>query len=176
MLEIAIPDPSLVVLVGAAGSGKSTFAARYFRPDEVLSSDAYRELRSGDAANQAATRAAFGRLHLDLARRLSARRLSVADATNLERSARRALLQHAARTGLPSVAVVFDLPADLVLARNAARAVRVVDETVVREHLALVRALLDGPVAAFESEGFSLVVVVRDSLELDATHVTRTTS
>jgi predicted kinase len=176
VLEIAIPDPSLVVLVGAAGSGKSTFAARHFGPDEVLSSDRYRELVSGDAANQAATRAAFGRLHLDLARRLSARRLTVVDATNIERGARLALLQRAAREGLPSVAVVFDLPAELVLARNAARAIRVVDETVVRNHLARVRALLDGPGAGFESEGFSLVAVVRDPLALDSVQVVRTTS
>ena len=36
--EIEIADPSLVVLIGAAGAGKSTFAARNFAPDEILSS------------------------------------------------------------------------------------------------------------------------------------------
>lgn len=36
---LAVPDLSLVVLIGATGSGKSTFAARHFRPTEVLSSD-----------------------------------------------------------------------------------------------------------------------------------------
>ena len=57
--EIDIADPSLVVLIGAAGAGKSTFAARHFADDEVLSSDRYRRLVSGDEADQAATRAAF---------------------------------------------------------------------------------------------------------------------
>ena len=48
MTTLEIPDPSLVLLVGAAGAGKTTFAARHFPPDEVLSSDAYRALVSGD--------------------------------------------------------------------------------------------------------------------------------
>jgi ABC-type polysaccharide/polyol phosphate transport system ATPase subunit len=34
-----VPLGVLVALVGVTGSGKSTFAARHFRPTEVLSSD-----------------------------------------------------------------------------------------------------------------------------------------
>ena len=36
---MALPDPALVVLVGASGSGKSVWAAEHYRPDEVVSSD-----------------------------------------------------------------------------------------------------------------------------------------
>lgn len=176
MVVISIPDPSLVVLIGAAGSGKSTFAARHFQPTEVLSSDAYRAAISGDPANQAVSQAAFGRLHRDLSRRLAGRRLTVVDATNLGRGARRALLQRSALATVPSVAIVFDLPAGLVLARSAARAVRVVDEDVVRHHLAQVRILVDQPGADLESEGFDLVWILRDPGTMDAVQIVRMVS
>lgn len=173
MTELAIPDPSLVVLIGPAGSGKSTFAARHFHPSEVLSSDGYRALIAGDEADQTATPAAFGRLHRELVRRLGAGLLTVVDATNLEPAARRALLRRSSAAGLAAVAIVFDLPEAVVLARNAARANRVVDEQVVRHHIAQLRRWLDQPGFGVETEGFSLVLVVRDPLELDAITVVR---
>ena len=88
-MEIVLPDPSLVVLIGAAGVGKSTFAARHFRADEILSSDRYRAIVSGDEADQAATRIAFRLLHRDVRARLAAGRLTVVDATSVEASASR---------------------------------------------------------------------------------------
>ena len=42
--ELPIPELSLVVLIGASGSGKSTFARAQFRPTEVISSDFCRGL------------------------------------------------------------------------------------------------------------------------------------
>src|SRR5713101_6672995 len=39
MMKISIPKPSLVVLVGRSGSGKSSFAREHFLPTEILSSD-----------------------------------------------------------------------------------------------------------------------------------------
>ena len=47
-----IPELSLVVLVGVSGSGKSTFAARHFRPTEVISSDFCRGLVADDENDQ----------------------------------------------------------------------------------------------------------------------------
>ena len=83
--RIELRDPTLVVLVGAAGSGKSTFAARQFDPSEVLSSDAFREILTGDAADQRATKTAFSIIHREVSKRLAAGRTVVVDATNVER-------------------------------------------------------------------------------------------
>ncbi len=55
-MNISLPELSLLVLVGASGSGKSTFARRHFKPTEILSSDFCRGLVSDDANDQAATR------------------------------------------------------------------------------------------------------------------------
>jgi protein phosphatase len=171
---IAIPDPSLVVLVGAAGSGKSTFAARHFDASEVLSSDGYRALIGRDEADQRVTRAAFGRLHRDLAKRLGAGSLTVVDATNVESTARRTLVGLATTAGVASIAIVLDLPEPVVLARNAARSGRVVDEVVVRRHLSRLRRSVDEE-GVLHAEGFASFAIIRDPLELDQLTVIRET-
>ncbi len=182
MPVLAIPDPCVIVLIGAAGAGKSTFAARHFHPSEVLSSDGFRAMIAGDEADQGATRAAFGRLHRELDRRLGDGRLTVIDATNVERSARRALLMRSKAAGVVAVAIVLDLPPFTVLARSAARTGRVVAEPVVRRHLGLLRWALDGPGgvglgpgACLEAEGFSQVIVLRSQLEIEAIAIVRLT-
>jgi protein phosphatase len=173
VIELVIPDPSLVVLVGAAGAGKTTFAARHFETAETLSSDAYRAIVAGDEADQRATRAAFKALHRALDRRLGERRLTVVDATNVEPSARRALLARAAVADVPAIAIVLDLPAATILARNASRTARVVDERIVLRHLGRLRASLDGLAPILDAEGFQEVVVFRDPVAVDAIRVVR---
>jgi predicted kinase len=173
MTLVLIPDPALVMLVGAAGSGKSTFAARHFAPDEILSSDALRARISGDEANQAVSRTAFSILHRALERRLAAGRLTVVDATNADARGRIDLTRRARAAGVPAVAFVLALPDAVVLARNAGRA-RQVDEAVVRLQLARVEASLarDGLAA----EGLALTWVGRTADEVDSIVVERALS
>ena len=71
-MTIEIPELALVVLIGASGSGKSTFARRHFLQTEVLSSDYFRGLVSDDENNQSATPDAFEALYYLLDKRLAA--------------------------------------------------------------------------------------------------------
>jgi len=163
--DIEIPDPSVVVLVGAAGAGKSTFAAKHFAPDAVLSSDQLRAAISGDAADQSATRRAFTLLHRALDRRLAAGLLTVVDATNVTAAARRTIRRAAARNGVPVVAIVLDLPEEVVRERNAGRTGRVVPDQVVTRHLGQLADALSGRLA---DERLSAVIHLRDPAEADA--------
>jgi len=137
-MRLRVPDPSLLLLVGASGCGKSTFARAHFRDTEVVSSDACRALVSDDPSDQRASAGAFAVLHAIVEQRLAYRRLAVVDATNLRASARAPLLALARRHHLPVSAIVFDVAAEECVRRAGARPDRPVDADVVRRHAALV--------------------------------------
>jgi len=106
-MRVTIPELSLVLLIGPSGSGKSTFAARHFRPTEVLSLDAVRRMIADDDTDEGATEAAWGALLELAARRMSWGHLTVIDA-DLETAARRPpLLQLAEEQNYISVAFFF---------------------------------------------------------------------
>lgn len=163
---LRLPERCLVVLVGAAGAGKSTLAARLFPAEAILSSDAFRKLVSGDESDQRATRTAFAILHRELDRRLARGLTTVVDATSVTPSARRGLVRRAAAHGVPAVALVLDLAPELVLERNAMRAGHVVPEPAVRRQLADLRTSTRNGV--LEAEGFEAVHTVRTAADLDA--------
>lgn len=157
-MTIALPDPSLVLLIGPSGSGKSTFAARHFKPTEVVSSDFCRALISGDEADQSVSVDAFEVLHLIVAKRLKAGKLAAVDATNVFPAARASLLALAAAHGIPAIGIVFHLPGDVIRQRNRKRAGRVVEEAVIDKQTADLEASLEG----LAGEGFAAIHVLRD--------------
>jgi protein phosphatase len=155
------------MLIGIAGSGKTTFARRHFAPDEVVSSDAMRALVAGDPNDQAATDDAFELLHKVVEKRLRRGRLTVVDATNVESWARQQLLDVAWRARRPAVAIVLDPGLGIALERNAQRTDgRRPPATVRRQQRWLEQGLPD-----LANEGFSAVEHLRDPV-LDV-HVER---
>ena len=170
MTELAVPELSLVVLVGVTGSGKSTFARAHFRPTEVISSDFCRGLVADDENDQSATPAAFELLHYIAGQRLKAGRLTVIDATNVQPEARRELVALAREHDVLPVAIVLDLPEKLCAERNASRPDRDFGAHVLRRQRGQLRRGLSG----LKREGFRTVHVLRTPEEVDAATITRT--
>ncbi|WP_375431593.1 polynucleotide kinase-phosphatase [uncultured Friedmanniella sp.] len=162
MTELAIPELSLVCLVGASGSGKSTFGREHFAPFEVLSSDFCRGLVAGDENDQSATAAAFDVLHYITGRRLDGGHLTVVDATNVQPEARRTLVELARAHDVLPVAIVLDLPERVCLDRNAARPDRGFADSVVKRQ----RDQLRRSLRHLGKEGFRKVHVLHSEQEV----------
>src|SRR5437762_10862058 len=109
-MKITIPELSIIALLGASGSGKSTFARQHFKPTEVLSSDYCRGLVSDDENDQTATKEAFEVLHFIARKRLVGGRLTVIDATNVQPDSRKPLVALAREFHVLPIAIVFDFP------------------------------------------------------------------
>jgi alkanesulfonate monooxygenase SsuD/methylene tetrahydromethanopterin reductase-like flavin-dependent oxidoreductase (luciferase family)/predicted kinase len=131
---VPIPDPALVVLVGASGSGKSTWAAQHYRTEEVVSSDALRAIVGSGPADLEASADAFAVLEAVVAARVGRRLTTVVDTLGLDRDRRRSWLAAARAAGLPAVAVVVTAPEAVCRRRNAGRD-RPVPATVLTQQL-----------------------------------------
>lgn len=149
-MKITIPELSLVILMGASGSGKSSFARKHFRPTEILSSDFCRGLVSDDENNQSATKDAFEVLRYIAAKRLAAGKLTVIDATNVQPEDRKPLLQLAREYHYFAVAIVLNIPEQLCHERNKNRSDRSFGPHVVRRHSQNLRRSL----RSLQKEGF----------------------
>lgn len=91
-MQITIPVPALVMLVGPAGAATAIFAQSHFRPDEIVAAEA-------DAA------------HDVVQKRLAAGLLTVIDAAGLQPTDRRPFLALAREHNVPPVAIGFGLSA-----------------------------------------------------------------
>jgi protein phosphatase len=156
-------------MIGAAGSGKSTFARKHFAATEIVSSDALRAAVSDDEADQSASGDAFHLLRLIVSKRLRRGRLTVVDATNVQAKARHGLLAMAAKNSRPAAAIVLNLPAAVCLARNHARLDRRVSPDVVEKQVADLAA----SVPTLDQEGFQKVYVMDNTGDMDSVCILR---
>jgi len=168
-VELRIPDFSLVVLIGASGSGKSTFAARHFLDTEVVSSDACRGLVADDPNDQTATGPAFELLHFIAARRLEGRRLTVVDATNVQPEARKPLVALARQFHALPVAIVLDIPRRICEERNTGREDRSFGSRVIRQQASQLRQSLRG----LNREGFRFIYRLGSPEEVEGVEIQR---
>jgi alkanesulfonate monooxygenase SsuD/methylene tetrahydromethanopterin reductase-like flavin-dependent oxidoreductase (luciferase family)/predicted kinase len=146
----------MIVLVGASGAGKSTWARARYRDQEIVSSDELRGVVGCGRHDLDASPDAFLLLDQIVAARVRRGLTCVIDTVGLEPERRRGYLAVAKAHGLPAVAVVFAADAALVRDRNASR-----DRPVPAPALRAQLARAANAVAEIDGEGWDRVVVVR---------------
>ena len=150
-----LPDPCVVVLAGAAGSGKSTWAAAHYARAEIVSTDALRAAVGTGPADLDASADAFAVADLVIDARLRRGLTTVIDTLGLEPGRRVDYLDRARAAGLATALVILDAPARLCRIRNAERD-RPVPAEALTGQLRRVRELR----AQANSEGWDRVVVL----------------
>ncbi|MDR1687990.1 MAG: polynucleotide kinase-phosphatase [Clostridiales bacterium] len=169
-MRIEIPELAVVALIGVSGSGKSTFAKKFFKPTEVLSSDYFRALISDDENNQRVTSQAFDTLYYVANKRLELGLLTVIDATNVQKEARVSVINLAKEQNCHAVAIVLDMPEKLCKERNAKRGDREFEGHVIARQAEQLRR----SVRHLQKEGFRYVFVLKSEDELSGVEIVRT--
>ncbi|MGO4294948.1 polynucleotide kinase-phosphatase [Chitinophaga sp. RAB17] len=155
--HISIPELSLVLLIGPSGAGKSTFAHRFFKPTEIISSDVCRGLISDDENNQTVSADAFELVRFIAAKRLKLGLLTVIDATNVQPESRREWVRLAREYHVLPVAIVLNMPEQVCQERNTLRSDRNFGTHVIPQQISqLKRGLRD-----LREEGFRQIFEMR---------------
>jgi protein phosphatase len=144
-----------VVLCGPAACGKSTFAERHFRPTQVISSDWARARVADDERDQRCNAQAFALVHFLIEQRLTVNRLCVVDSTALTSQARKELLDLAKKFQVPTTLMLFQVPLETCIERDAKRERSVGRAIVERQYQAFEQSK-----EAIRQEGFDQVVEI----------------
>jgi polynucleotide kinase-phosphatase len=142
-MQIILPYAGIVLLVGPSNSGKSTLLRdlienKKIMPSEVISSDEFRVLvsdiefidwrdRPKDEADglfdeyQNISKEAFSMMDSVIEARCRLNKLTFVDATHLQPDDRKKYIALAKRSYVPIVAIVLDIPQDVLLERDKER-------------------------------------------------------
>jgi F420-dependent oxidoreductase-like protein len=151
--EVVLPSPCLVVLVGISGSGKSTWAAAHFAPEQIVASDALRAAVGAGEDDITASTDAFAVLEEIVTRRVKRKLTTVIDTLGLDSDRRAQWLAAARAKGLSTACVAFAVP--VTEARDRLRA----------RHKSVPQRVLSGQAKQFkeqlaiiDGEGFDVVL------------------
>jgi F420-dependent oxidoreductase-like protein len=151
-MELRLPAPCVVVLIGASGSGKTTWTQAHFAANEVVSSDALRATVGIDEDDMAASSVAFELLEKIVAERIRRNLTTVIDTTGLEPDRRVAWVAAAHDAGLPVYAILFDADIETIDPANR-RKTHPVPKSVLRKQL----SKFDRASQEVEDEGFDAI-------------------
>jgi protein phosphatase len=162
---IKLSQRTLVVLCGAAGSGKSTFAHRLvashqhqgLRVTSIVSSDHCRALVCDDETNQQVNRDSFDLFHYIIYKRMLQGRFTVADSTALQAEARYRMLGLARRHNYYTCIFVFDIPLATCIQQDQSRQ-RTVGEQVITYHTNQLQQTLTD----IQGEGWHQIHILKD--------------
>jgi protein phosphatase len=136
-LEIHLPKDSIIVLSGIPGSGKSTFAKKYFKEEQILSSDYFRKVLGGVfniknnlVPNQNVSNKVFDLIENLLEERAKHGYLTVIDATNLEWSYIKQWKKIADKYKRNFFIFIFDVDVETALEWNKKRKEKVPEEII----------------------------------------------
>lgn len=165
-MEIKVPELSLILLIGASGSGKTSFAKKHFERHEVVSSDVCRGMVSNNENDQLATNDAFDLLHYIIRKRLKNGLLTVVDATNVQLEGRKNFIHLSREYHVLPVAIVLDLPQRVCEDRNAQRLDRNFGRHVIRQQ----KQQLKKSIRSLKREGFRKIYILKSQEEVDSVY------
>ena len=168
-MRIEIPELAVVAMIGVSSSGKSTFAGKHFKKTEILSSDYFRGLISDDENNQEINKETFETLHYVANKRLDLGRLTVIDATNVQKEARASVLKLAKDQDCHAVAIVLNVPETICQERNRQRPDRQFKEHVIRNQCSSLRR----SIKSLKKEGFRYIYVLEHEEDIEHAEVVR---
>ena len=155
--SLRLVRPSIIVLCGPAGCGKSTFAEQHFRTTQIISSDWARARVADDERDQRYNLQAFALVHFLIEQRLTLNRLCVVDSTALTPLDRKELVGLARKYQVPTTLLVFNVPLQTCIERDEKRERSVGRPVVERQYQAFEQSK-----EAIPQEGFDQVVVFKD--------------
>src|SRR5215211_2934546 len=163
MTDARLPDPAVVVLAGAAGSGKSTWALERFRSAEVVSSDALRAAVGSGPSDLDVSVDAFALLDQIVAARVRRSLTTVIDTLGLDPVRRSDYLRLARTAGLPAVLVIMNTAAALCRERNRLRD-RPVPAPVLTEQVRRISSLAESA----DEESWDLILIIDQASPVSA--------